>query len=1119
MSDRFTCLSLEQLLSWIKRDEKTSKIFGIPRSLFFNPSDDDVFRINRYGRVLETPVGVAAGPHTQLSQNIVSSWLTGARYIELKTIQVLDQLEVTKPCINMEDEGYNCEWSQELRLEQSLNEYINAFIAIYILKKRLNPKPLQPAQENDPGFIFNMSVGYNLEGILSPTVQKFLDSMANARTIIDEKLKIAQSIFPEAADLDIPSTISDNVTISTMHGCPPDEVEKIGRYFVEEKKLSTTIKLNPTLLGPMELRDILNNRLGFDTIVPDIAFDHDLKYDAGVKLINSLLQKARASNVEFNIKLTNTLETINTRALLPEKEPMLYMSGRALHAISINLASKLQNEFNGNLDISFSAGADCFNVADILSCGLTPVTICSDLLKPGGYGRIAQYLSSIKNAFAQSHASSISEYIKKAAQDHFTGIGDEKNAALVNLKAYAEIVKNNKHYQKKTFPWSTIKTGRKLDPFDCINAPCKGTCPAGQDVPSYMYYTAKGMFKEAFRVILQTNPFPNVQGMVCDHPCTQKCTRINYDSPLQIREIKRFVAQNSPEIPDLKPLEDNHLTAAVIGGGPSGFSTAYFLRMNGFSVDIFEAKDFAGGMAADAIPSFRLDDLSIQKDIDRIISLGVKVQYGKSIDKEAFTAIKEKYDYVYIGVGATKAYQLDVPGADAKGVYDQLEFLGGLRQGKGNKIGKNIVVIGGGNSAMDASRTAKRLAGKGGTVTILYRRSIRQMPADLEEIDAVMAEGIEIQELVAPQSVMSKNSRVSGIRCHRMKLVQPDSSGRPRPAVIEGSEFVIEADTIISAIGQQVVLPFLENQEFKVNSKTYETDIEKVYAGGDAIRGASTLIRAIGDGQKAVNSIMTDAAVSGNVFFDLKSQERAIDELDEKLAVRIMGPDLLETDLRVTFRLSQRSGFDLVSQTMTKEMAIEEASRCLSCDTICNICTTVCPNRANVSYRVAPFKAQTYKAIYKNDMAIIEKKGGFTVCQTHQVINIGDFCNECGNCTSFCPTSGSPYIEKPKFYLSRSNFEANFKTDFKKGSSTYFMENQSIFKRNDSRKVSLTEDKNTYTYDSKMITAILDKKSFRVMEVEFKAQQDKARQNQEVDLSEAPELGFLYTSLKQFFVN
>ena len=1113
MKDRFACLSLEQLLSWIKRDEKTSKIFGIPKSLFFNPCDDDVFRINRYGRVLETPVGVAAGPHTQLSQNIVSSWLTGARYIELKTIQVLDELEVTKPCINMEDEGYNCEWSQELRLEQSLNEYVNAFIAIYILKKRLNPRPLQGARKNDPGFIFNMSVGYNLEGILSPTVQKFLNSMADAGTIIDEKLKIAQTIFPEAAELDIPSTISDNVTISTMHGCPPDEVEKIGRYFVEKRKLNTTIKLNPTLLGPMELRDILNTRLGFDTIVPDIAFDHDLKYDAGVKLINSLLQKAQASNVEFNIKLTNTLETLNTKALLPKKEPMLYMSGRALHSISINLASKLQHEFKGNLDISFSAGADCFNVADILSCGLSPVTICSDLLKPGGYGRIAQYLSSIKTAFAQSHASSISAYIKNTAQNNFNSIDDEKTAALNNLKAYAEIVKNNKHYRKNTFAWSTIKTARKLDPFDCIHAPCKGTCPAGQDVPSYMYYTAKGMFEEAFKVILSTNPFPNVQGMVCDHPCTEKCTRINYDTPLQIREIKRFVAQNSPEIPEITPLVENNLKAAVIGGGPSGFSAGYFLRMNGFSVDIFEAKDFAGGMAADAIPRFRLDDLSIQKDIDRIISLGVKVRYGKTIDKKAFASIKEKYDYVYIAVGATKAYQLDVPGADAKGVYDQLEFLGGLRQGKENKTGKNIVVIGGGNSAMDASRAAKRLAGKKGTVTILYRRSIRQMPADLEEIHAVMAEGIEIQELVAPQSVISKNGRVSGIKCHKMKLIQPDSSGRPRPVVIEGSEFVIEADTIISAIGQQVVLPFLENHEFRVNSKTYETDIEKVYAGGDAIRGASTLIRAIGDAQKAVDSIMKDAGISGKVFFDHKPRERDLDELDINVAKRIFGPDLLETDL------SQRSGFDLVSLTMTKEMAIKEADRCLSCDTICNICTTVCPNRANVSYKVEPFKAETYKAVRKNGKAIIEKKGIFTISQTHQVINIADFCNACGNCTSFCPTSGSPYMDKPKFYLSRSNFEADFKTDCKNETSAYFMENQSIFKGNDREQVSLTEDKNTYTYDSKMITARLDKKSFKVMEVEFKAQQDKAQKNQEYDLSQAQELGFLYTSLKQFFVN
>ena len=1100
MSDVFTCLSLEKLLNWIKREEKTKKIFGIPKSCFFKASDNDVFKINRYGRLLETPVGVAAGPHTQLSQNIICAWLTGARYIELKTIQVLDELEVTKPCINMEDEGYNCEWSQELKLEQSLNEYLNALIAIYILKKRLQPKQFQSDRGNDPGFIFNMSVGYNLEGILSPGVQKFLDCMADAGGLIDEKLKIAQTIFPEAIDLDIPSTVSDNITISTMHGCPPDEIEKIGLYFIEQKKLSTTIKLNPTLLGPDDLRDILNNTLGFNIIVPDIAFEHDLKYDAGVKLINNLLKKADAAGVEFNIKLTNTLETQNTKSRLPEKEPMLYMSGRALHAISINLASKLQNEFKGSLGISFSAGADCFNLPTILSCGLNPVTVCSDILKPGGYTRIAQYLSCIQNAFAKKNAASISDYIKKTTQNN----GNEHKSALANLNAYAKSVKKSKLYQKKTFPWSTIKTSQKLNPFDCINAPCKGTCPAGQDVPSYMYYTAKGMFKEALAVILETNPFPNVQGMVCDHPCTQKCTRINYDAPLQIREIKRFIAQNSPGIPEAKPLENNHLKVAVIGGGPSGFSAAYFLKMNGFNVDIFEAKDFAGGMAADAIPGFRLDDLSIQKDIDRIISLGVKVQYGKPIDKDAFTTIKKKYDYVYIAVGASIAYPLDIPGADANRVYDQLEFLSSVRQGKPVETGNNIVVIGGGNSAMDTSRAAKRLAGKKGKVTILYRRSIKEMPADLEEIDAVIKEGIDIQEMAAPLSVISKNGRVTGIRCHRMKSGELDASGRPTPVIIKGSDFVINADTIISAIGQKIVNPFMTDHEFKTNPKTCQTGQKKICAGGDAIRGASTLIRAIADGQKAAQSIMSDAAICRVSFFDHKPREKDIDLLEKKMATRVFGPDLIETDL------SKRFGFDLVTQTMSGEMAVEEASRCLCCDTICNICTSVCPNRANVSYTVAPFKVQTYKAINKNNNSSIEKLGTFTVSQAYQVINIGDFCNECGNCTTFCPTSGSPYIEKPKFYLSQSSFEA----DFKNGSSIYFMEGHSIFKRKNKTQVSLTENQNTYTYDSKMITAGLDKKSFKVIDLTFKTRQDQA-----IDLTDVAELGFLYTSLKNFFKN
>jgi len=270
--------------------------------------------------------------------------------------------------------------------------------------------------------------------------------------------------------LNIPSMFCDSITISTMHGCPPDEIEKIALYFIEQRKLNTTIKLNPTLLGPDELRDILNNRLGFDISVPDIAFEHDLKYDDSIGLITRLMQKADALGTEFNIKLTNTLETENNKAKLPDKEKMVYMSGRALHAISINLASKLQKEFNGKLDISFSAGADCFNLPDILGCGLLPVTICSDLLKPGGYGRIKQYLTRTEKAFKDKHCNTISEYIQNISQSSNQVSNqvskDESQAVLYNLDRYARAVTFKKEYQKKSFPWSTIKTSRKLTSFD-----------------------------------------------------------------------------------------------------------------------------------------------------------------------------------------------------------------------------------------------------------------------------------------------------------------------------------------------------------------------------------------------------------------------------------------------------------------------------------------------------------------------------------------------------------------------------------------------------------------------------------------------------------------------------
>ena len=252
MSDKFFRISIEQLFNWILAEEKEGRIFGLYKELLFTPRKDDPFRMQRYGQLLETPIGVAAGPHTQLAHNIIASWLCGARYLELKTVQTLDEIEVKKPCIDMEDEGYNCEWSQELKVHDSFDEYLNAWILLHILKHKFG------WDETEPGFIFNISVGYDLAGILNPNVQWFLDKMNNCKNELDEKIEKLIPLYPAIKEIKISPLLSDNVTLSTMHGCPPNEIEKIGKYLIEERKLHTAIKLNPTLLGPDKVRHILN---------------------------------------------------------------------------------------------------------------------------------------------------------------------------------------------------------------------------------------------------------------------------------------------------------------------------------------------------------------------------------------------------------------------------------------------------------------------------------------------------------------------------------------------------------------------------------------------------------------------------------------------------------------------------------------------------------------------------------------------------------------------------------------------------------------------------------------------------------------------------------------------
>ena len=1011
-TDRFTPLDAATLLRWMQHDLPNKQLFGIDRELFFMPKPDDPFRMERYGKVLETPLGVAAGPHTQLAQNILSAWLCGARYIELKTVQVLDELNVAKPCIDMADEGYNCEWSQELKLDQSFEEYLKAFVLLYVLRDMLN-LPVEAEPGKGPGFIFNMSAGYNLEGIKSSAVQRFLDRMENAEEDVKRIKAGLAPLYPAIEKMPIPARLSDNLTVSTMHGCPPDEVESIGRYFITERKYNTTIKLNPTLLGPERLRDILNTQLGYDVCVPDEAFGHDLKYNDGVAIIRNLAAAAETAGVAFGLKLTNTLETANEKQNLPRSEGMVYMSGRSLHPISINLAERLQQEFDGKLDITFSAGVDTFNVADTLACGLRPITMSSDILKPGGYGRLHQYLDTLRAEMRKAGAHTIAEWEK--SRSPIAG-----NPGFANLVSYAAAVLGKRsRYHKERFPYVSVKTERPLPRFDCAAAPCMSGCPAEQDIPRYLDAVARGDFELARRVITATNPFPNVQGMACNHQCQSRCTRINYDKPLMIREVKRFVAEKMAEAASGVPAAQTGKRAAVIGAGPAGLSCARFLAAQGVEVHLYEEKPVLGGMAGDAIPAFRLTGDSLRRDIDAILKLGVRLHKDTPVDAALFDTLAEENDAVYIAVGAQESLPLGIPGEDAAGVLDQLSFLSAVRRCEPTGIGSHAVVIGAGNSAMDCARAARRLVRENGSVTIPYRRTRKEMPADIEEIETALDEGVRIVELCAPEEVLADGGRVSGLRCRRMRLVPDPDGGRPRPVPTDET-FTLGADTLIVSIGQRVKAGFLPDaMTLKADPHTSQTSLPNVFAGGDAVRGAATLINAVADGRHAAETILARLGLSAQAATATPSDERRpdLDGLRIRQATRVMGPALPERSPE------DRLDFDPAIRTLTEEEAMDESRRCLQCDLVCNVCTTVCPNRANVALLSLPMPHPVQVAVRDGDGVRVETLSNRRLEQSYQIVNIADACNECGNCATFCPSAGAPYRDKPRIHLSRESFD------------------------------------------------------------------------------------------------
>ncbi len=1078
MSDKLFPMPLDQLLKIIfhELDHKDS-YFGIPRDLFFKPREmagsgqQEMLNAQLFGKEIHTPLGIAAGPHSQMAQNIVAAWLLGARYIELKTIQTLDELEVAKPCIDMQDEGYNCEWSQELKIQQSFDEYLNAWIIIHILNHRFG-------WFADPGTIFNMSVGYNMEGILKDNVQWFFDKMAGCNNDLQEKKESIRTLYPAIDEMFIPGRISDNITLSTMHGCPAHEIEDIASYLLKEKKLHTYVKLNPTLLGPEKLREILNNTLGFHTVVPDQAFEHDLQYKDALRIIGNMLNVGKKTGLEFGLKLTNTLESLNNKDFFGSKVEHMYMSGRALHPLSVNLAHQLQEDFEDNLQLSFSGGADAFNIGSLLACGFKTVTTCTDLLKPGGMMRLPQYLENILSSMQEIKAENLPDLIYRQAKGNAnTRLSGHKRigeAIRKNLKNYASEVLENKAYQREYLIPPDIKTNRTLGTFDCISAPCRDTCATHQDIPEYMLHTAREQFTEAHGAILRTNPFPAVTGMICDHLCQNKCTRVHYDNPLLIREVKRFNAWQ-PE-PGLRPAPGNGLKVAIIGAGPAGLSCGYFLVMAGFSADVYESASKAGGMVRFAIPGFRLTHEAMEKDLDRIVSMGVNIHYNTKVDKALFDQLKNKSGYIFVGTGAPLSAPLTIEGINSEGVLDPLNFLFQVRTGKPVKTGTRVVIIGGGNTAMDAARTAYRLVRKSGTVTIVYRRTISEMPADQGEIKAAIAEGVKFMELYGPEKVLCHEGRVSGLRLVRMRLEEADSSGRPRPVKISGSEIDIPCDTIIPAIGQVVETGFMKNETLKTLQGSYLTRMDNIFTGGDAMRGASTAINAIGDGRKAAEEIIKAAGLKPAPAKAPKHNPPAYREIIIQRARRSFAPAIEELPL------TDRKNFKLVQSALLQEDIVREARRCLQCDELCNTCVSVCPNLANFAYLIEPTAFLLQKAVRQTDgKTRITDDGTFSVHQPVQILNIADFCNECGNCHTFCPTKDAPYKIKPKIHLGIASFY-----DSDQGYYLSCLENsKNLIGKQNGQRFTLLEKEDQYIFETTSAHATLSKDSFRITDVQF----------------------------------
>jgi NADPH-dependent glutamate synthase beta subunit-like oxidoreductase/Pyruvate/2-oxoacid:ferredoxin oxidoreductase delta subunit len=541
------------------------------------------------------------------------------------------------------------------------------------------------------------------------------------------------------------------------------------------------------------------------------------------------------------------------------------------------------------------------------------------------------------------------------------------------------------------------------------------------NIKAYLGAIAHGDFQRALDIVRETNPLPGICGRVCTHPCEAECRRSEYDESLAICALKRFIAdyelkQGGRNITPIKQTKKQRV--AIVGSGPAGLTAANDLIRQGYGVTIFEELSVAGGMMVTGIPAYRLPRNIIENEIQDIVKLGVELKKNTKVDSIDIL-FEQGYDAVFLAIGAHKGLKLRVPGEDEyKGIVDCIVFLRNVNAGTQEKPGDRVIVIGGGNSAIDSARSALRLGCK--DVHIVYRRSRKEMPANEEEIEDAEKEGIIIDYLAAPTRILGKDGHVTGMECVKMKLGEPDASGRRRPVPVEGSEFVIDADLIISAISQKPDIECFRDSDvsinkwdaFDIDEQTAMTNKRGVFAGGDAVTGPKTVIEAIAAGHHAARSI--DRFLQGQPMVE---ESECVEILQREVA-----PGEIVPEKRVRIHASKKPvdtrkvTFDEVEETLTEEQAVNEAKRCLRCGPCfeCVHCVQECRKRV-IGIATDSGKELIMVHGLPRDLNIVpsmkallreEGKGSLAV-RIEPVVSsvISEMCRGCGDCETVCDYS------------------------------------------------------------------------------------------------------------------